>query len=79
MNKWWIEAGYRSKKELEDKIRGLVASYSDNQTLNMEDQEWILSILNHHNDFKNKAGCGIKSVHQPIMVWTYSRILVHSQ
>jgi len=60
--KWWITLGFATKKDLEKRIRNVVASYNDGDNLSMNDQQWVTIILEHHADFAQKSGCGIQHI-----------------
>jgi hypothetical protein len=60
-DKWWLaELNINTKKQLMEGVRAIVDKYRDNQVLNPFDEVWILKILRHHSEYKQKVGCGIQ-------------------
>jgi hypothetical protein len=59
-NPWWKEElGIRTKKEVEDKIRYIVQSTPLNTPIDNSNTEFILKVLSHHHQFRQKCGVGI--------------------
>lgn len=58
---WWKdELNINTKKEVIDKVRNIVKSTPVNTIISENDSIFLLKILKHHHDFKNKCGIGIK-------------------
>lgn len=54
--KWWNERGYKTQKDLIDKIRNIINSTLDNQIIqNGIDKELIVWVLSHHHEYSQKT------------------------
>jgi hypothetical protein len=52
---------FNTKVQLEERVRGIVASYPDRQLLNPMDFAFILDLLGNHPQAGAKLGCGISA------------------
>lgn len=54
--KWWNERGYKTQKNLIDKIRDIINSSQDDQIIQNEiDKELIVWVLSHHHEYSQKT------------------------
>ncbi|MEZ4614736.1 MAG: DCL family protein [Caldilineaceae bacterium] len=53
---------FATKKDLLTRVRQILHSYKDGQTLNMFDLAFIGDLLNNHPQAEQKIGCGISSI-----------------
>lgn len=54
--KWWNERGYKTQKNLVDKIRDIINSSQDDQIIKNEiDKELIVWVLSHHHEYSQKT------------------------
>lgn len=53
---------FTTKEALRDRIRGIVAAYSDEQELSVTDLTFTLAVLDRHPQAETKVGCGVASM-----------------
>lgn len=54
---------FKTKTELEERVRGIVASYPDRQILNPIDFDFMVSLLGNHPQSDVKCGCGVAALY----------------
>lgn len=60
--KVWKELGFKTKGEIESKIRAIVASYPDGSFLSEDDTDFMVSVFKNHPEWLDKLGVGINRV-----------------
>lgn len=63
-SKWWASEGvlgqvFRTKQELEERIRVIANGATLNVPLSPDEQAFLLAVLVHHHDWADKAGVGV--------------------
>lgn len=53
---------FGKKTDLEDRIRGIINSYRDDQPLNWFDLEFVSDLLSNHPNAATKTGCGMATI-----------------
>lgn len=66
VNKWWRDEGvcgeiFTTKAALENRIRGIVASYPLETEMAQADADFLSEVFKRHYGWELKRGCGVKS------------------
>lgn len=53
---------FRSKTDLRDAIRTLIAEYQFGEALDQEDTKFCLELFKRHSEYEKKVGAGVKKI-----------------
>lgn len=53
---------FKTKKELQDRVRSILWSYRDGDTVNMFDAPFLVDLFQMHPSAEQKVGCGISAI-----------------
>jgi hypothetical protein len=76
INKWWKTDGvlgehFRTKAELENRIRGIVAKYPLETHMGADDAAFLTAIFQRHYGWDIKRGCGVQTYFtRTVTAWT---------